>query len=299
MKGRVLLTGANGFIGRHVLPHLVSRGFEVHAVTRSGASSFREEVITHTVDLHEESERIRLFAETRPTHILHCAWYVEHGRFWSSPENVCWVETSLALLRCAPAGVRWVGVGTCAEYSWAGDGICREDETPLEPETLYGTAKHSLRVLQEAASREKNISFAWGRIFHLYGPGEPAARFVPLVIRGLLQGKDIPLSHGLQIRDWLYIDDVAGALAALLDSPMEGAVNICSGAGRTLRDVATTVAELLGSDTALLRFGAMPAPPREPAQLIGDNGRLSAIGFQPKWTLVEGLQETCTRWRRL
>ena len=76
--------------------------------------------------------------------------------------------------------------GTCAEYSWAGAGICREDTTPLEPASLYGASKDALRRMQESLARQLNLSSAWGRIFFPYGPGEPSERLVPSVIRNIV-----------------------------------------------------------------------------------------------------------------
>jgi len=139
---RILLTGATGFIGRHVLPRLQG---DVHAVTRH-ASPAGDGVTWHRADLLASAA---IVTEVRPEVLVHLAWYVEPGRYWTAPENIRWVEASLALLRAfaAAGGRRAVLAGTSAEYDWqALGGRCHEQRTPLRPATLYGAAKHALHT---------------------------------------------------------------------------------------------------------------------------------------------------------
>ena len=110
---RILLTGATGFIGRHVLPRLKG---EVHAVTTRPPPA-GDSVRWHRADLLSSAE---IVAEVRPEVLVHLAWYVEPGRYWTAPENIQWVEASLALLRAfaGAGGRRAVVAGTSAEYDW-------------------------------------------------------------------------------------------------------------------------------------------------------------------------------------
>src|SRR4051794_12940479 len=94
---RVLVTGASGFIGRHCLPALSARGFDVHAIHATGTPGI--ESTWHRVDLIEPVQMRRLLDEVQPTHLLHLAWYVDHGKYWTSTENLRWIEASLSLLR--------------------------------------------------------------------------------------------------------------------------------------------------------------------------------------------------------
>ena len=200
-----------------------------------------------------------LIERVKPTHLLHLAWYVPPGKYWTSLENVRWLQASMDLLIefAAAGGQRVVSAGTCAEYSWTkGDGICREDETPLEPASLYGASKDALRRMQEALARQFGFSQAWGRIFFPYGPGEPDGRLVPSVIRSVLAGEPARCSHGRQVRDFMYVDDVARAFAVVLDSAIEGPVNIGTGEGVTIAEVAQAAAEAAGRPD-LLQLGAL------------------------------------------
>jgi nucleoside-diphosphate-sugar epimerase len=296
MTKRLLFTGAAGFIGRQAAPHLLQRGYEVHAV------DVRPIVLAgcrvHTADLMNASDTRRLVEHVRPTHLLHMAWYVEHGKFWTSLDNTRWVEASLNLLRefISNEGERAITIGTCAEYEM-GHSVCLEDETPCRPATLYGACKYALSVMQSALCRQAGISHAWPRIFFLYGPGEPERKLVSSVIASLLRGEAAVTTHGEQVRDFLHVEDVARALVSVLDSSVEGNVNIGSGEPVTQRHVVESIARLIGRPE-LLRLGAVPAAANEPERLIPDVTRLAATGFTPKHTLDEGLALTIESWRQ-
>jgi nucleoside-diphosphate-sugar epimerase len=283
---RVLVTGASGFIGKHTLPHLIDAGYEVHSVSSRDA------------DLLDERERRDLLARVRPTHLLHLAWYVPPGKYWTSLENIRWLQASLDLTTefAAGGGKRVVSAGTCAEYSWEGAGICREDTTSLAPASLYGASKDALRRLQESLARQLKLSSAWGRIFFPYGPGEPSERLVPSIIRNIVSGQPAQCSHGRQIRDFIYVDDVARAFTVLLDSSYTGAVNIGTGDPVTIADVARVAARAAGG-LELLELGALPARAGEPDVLLADTTLLRSIGFTPNWTLDDAMDVTVAWWR--
>ena len=296
MTKRLLFTGAGGFIGRQAAPYLLEGGYEVHAVDIRPIVLEGCEV--HTADLMNASDAKRLVEHVRPTHLLHMAWYVEHGKFWTSLDNTRWVEASLNLLRefISNGGERAITIGTCAEYE-TGHPVCLEDDTPCRPATLYGACKYALSVMQSALCRQAGISHAWPRIFFLYGPGEPERKLVSAVIASLLRGEAAATSHGGQVRDFLHVEDVARALVSVLDSSVEGNVNIGSGEAITQRHVVESIARLIGRPE-LLRLGAVPAAADEPERLIPDVTRLSATGFTPKHTLDEGLALTIESWRQ-
>ena len=108
-QGSILVTGGSGFIGHWTLEPLVQRGFDVHIAARrpwiNGIGQF------HSVNLLDANESEHLIAHLRPTHILHCAWDVTHGRFWNAPENLDWVAATLRLARKEQQPVR---IGPCS-----------------------------------------------------------------------------------------------------------------------------------------------------------------------------------------
>jgi len=303
---RVLVTGASGFLGARTLAPLQAAGFEVHALSRrppqtSGGVSW------HAVDLLDDRTTAALVTELAADHMLHLAWYTEHGRFWTAPENLDWAAASLRLLRAfaEAGGRRAVVAGTCAEYDWttSTQGRCRELDddrgpaTPLRPGTLYGASKHATRLLAEAYAREVGLSLAWGRVFLLYGPGEDERRLIPQVARSLIAGATAETSDGTQVRDLMHVDDVARGFAALLDSAIEGPVNVASGEAVTLARVIELVASESGRPE-LLRLGALPRREGEPAELLADTRRLrEEVGFTPGVELEAGIAEAVAWWR--
>jgi nucleoside-diphosphate-sugar epimerase len=318
----VLLTGASGLIGSRAIAPLLAAGHEVHALGRSaGASTGRRlgeagggsagesaGVIWHEVDLLDDGAVQPLVAEIAAERLLHLAWYTEHGRFWSAGENLDWVAASVRLLRAfAHAGGRRAAMaGTCAEYDWTQlDAPCRELDgaagaaTAERPTTLYGASKRATRLVCEAFARETGLSLAWGRVFLLYGAGEDERRLVPQVARALLAGEQAPTSDGAQLRDFMHADDVAAGFATLLDSDVEGPVNIASGEAVSIADVLALIARAAGRPE-LLRLGELPRRDGEPDVLVADVARLrDEVGFTPAIALEQGIAETVDAWRTL
>lgn len=297
---RVLLTGATGFVGRHCPPALVSAGFEVHAVSsQPPPADAPEGVVWHEADLLARDKGAEVVAAVRPTHLLHLAWYAEHGKFWTSIENFRWVQASLDLFRAfaEAGGRRVVAAGSCAEYEWGGAEPCLEGVTPLKPATLYGACKHALRVMLEAYAAQVGLSAAWGRVFFLYGPHERPHRLVASVTRSLLRGEEARCTHGEQVRDFLHVVDVAEAFVALLDSEAESAINIASGRAVALKDVINEIGDRMNR-RELVRLGAVAAPAGEPRLIVADTKRLvEEVGWRPRLGLGAGLDETIAWWR--
>jgi nucleoside-diphosphate-sugar epimerase len=296
---RALVTGASGFVGRHALRPLADRGFDVHAVTsREPPAELEDLAVWHRADLLEPGAAEAVIDAARPTHLLHLAWYAEHGEYWTSLENVRWVEASLRLLRrfAATGGERAVVAGTCAEYDWSRSPLSEAD-TPLAPATLYGAAKHGLHVVAAALAARAGFELAWGRIFFLYGPNEDPRRLVASVARSLARGEPAPASHGRQLRDFLHVADVADAFCALVASRVTGAVNVAAGTSVAIREVVELLGELSGRPE-LLELGALPARPGDPDDLSADVGRLrDGVGWRPGRSLEDGLRETLEWWR--
>lgn len=307
---RVLVTGATGFIGRATLGPMVAAGFEVHAVSSRArdaqeAHDAREGqeghagVRWHRANLLAAGAGAELVAQVRPTHLLHLAWYAEPGAFWRSPENVRWVEASLGLLRAfAQAGGRRVVLaGSCAEYAWGDRTRCLEGETPCLPATLYGASKHALALVAEHYARERGVSLAVGRVFFVFGPHEHPARLASSVARALALGEPAPCSHGEQVRDFLYSEDLANAFVALLASAVEGPVNLASGRATRVRELVALLASAAGRPD-LIQLGARPATAGEPAELLADVTRLrDEVGWEPVGTLEQRAAETISWWQ--
>jgi nucleoside-diphosphate-sugar epimerase len=229
---------------------------------------------------------------------LHLAWIATPGEFWTSPLNLEWLKSGVALTQAfyAHGGRRAVGAGTCAEYTWA-DAPCNEETTPTQPATIYGRCKLAMALALAAAAGASAASSAWARLFFPYGPREPAGRLIPSVICGMLKGEPVACTHGRQVRDFIYVDDVASALVTLLLADAQGVYNVGSGAGLSLREVIGEIAAQIGRPE-LVRFGARAAPEADPAVVVADAGKLSRhTGWRPAVGIAEGIRRSIAAWR--
>jgi nucleoside-diphosphate-sugar epimerase len=299
MTPRVLVTGATGCIGRHALPLLVARGWDVHAIASRQATPDVASVTWHRGNLLDATATRAAVHDVAPTHLLHLAWYIAPGKWATAPENVTWVRASLDLFDAfaEAGGARIVTAGSCLEYDWQ-YGYCSETRTPCAPHTAYGACKHALSELTETFARAHGLSSAWGRIFFVYGPHEHPDRLVASVVRSLLQRQPARTSHGRQVRDYLFAGDVADALVTLLASSLEGPINIASGEPVQLRDIVQRLGDLLdGRD--LLQIGAIPPAPTDVPLVVADTRRLTGeLGWRPAVGLDAGLRQTIDWWRR-
>ena len=295
----VLLTGASGFVGRPTLDALLARGFDVHAVSRRTPPAGPSGVTWHEADLLDANARRELIARTRPMHLLHLAWYVEHAKFWTAGENSDWLDASLDLLRLFGdyGGQRALMSGSCAEYEGMRDGTAPLRETdPCRPNTPYGRAKLALFEQGTKLAADAGFSFIWARLFLIFGCGEDSRRLIPSIVRGLLADEPVALTSGRQVRDFLDTRDVAAALVALLDSTIRGAVNVGSGHGVALREAGEMLAAIAGRSEKLLRFGALPDREGESKSLVADITRLTKeAAFAPACTLERRFAE-CIQW---
>lgn len=299
MTSRVLLTGASGFLGRAVLDRLRRRNdLTIHGVSSSrphgelgGAATW------HQVDLLDREAAPALIRAVQPTHLLHLAWHVMPGAY-DAPENIRWVTASLDLVRAfaANGGRRAVVVGSGFEYD-VRYGWCSEDLTPCRPHTVYGRSKQALHTLATDLCDATDVSLAWARVFFTYGPHEHPRRLVSSVISSLLAGRVAETTHGQQVRDYLHVSDVAGALQVLLEGEFRGSVNIGSGKGVAVAEIVSGLADRLGARDRVA-VGARPTPPDDPPFVVADVRRMSTeVGYRPQLSLADGLDDVVAWWR--
>lgn len=300
---RLLVTGADGFVGAAAVDAALARNWDVGILLHGDHPPRRlkpavlAQLRVFRGSLQQTDSLAPELAAWRPDACLHLAWPIAPATYLESPENLEALAGSLELFRLLlqQGCPRIVGAGTCAEYADSQADLA--EDSPIRPATLYAAAKHSLFLLGGQLARQAGASFAWARLFNLYGPGEHPGRLVPSAVQTLLAGKTLEATAGLQERDFLHVADVAQALATLAAAPAEGAVNVCSGRGVSVRTMLEELQRQAGVSGRIL-FGARPPRPWDPPRIVGDPRRLAALGWSPALTLEAGLRDTWDWWRQ-
>lgn len=266
---RVLLTGATGFVGRQVLRALAQAGAQVTAVVRTGqAAPEGASQAVATPDMFAESPAFWATACANIDVVAHVAWYAEPGKYLLSPLNLHCLSGTLALAQGAlDAGVRrFVGVGTCFEYDLTAGVL--SISTPLRPVTPYAGAKAGAFLALSQAFPQAGRSFAWCRLFYLFGEGEDSRRLAPYVQARLAAGEPAELTSGRQIRDFLDVAIAGRQIASTVLGEVTGPINVCSGTPVTVRQFAEAIAARFGRQD-LLRFGVRPDNSVDPPCVLG------------------------------
>ncbi|WFU46690.1 NAD-dependent epimerase/dehydratase family protein [Sinorhizobium terangae] len=273
MTRQVLLTGAAGFVGRHVLRELARRGLVACPVVRTGSEDRLADVagigrILSTDALFSEPAEWWAQALAGIDTIIHLAWYAEPGKYLTSPINLDCLTGTLAMAKgAAAAGVRrFVGIGTCFEYELTGRPLTID--TPLKPLTPYAGAKAAVFMALSQWLPQAGVEFAWCRLFYLYGEGEDERRFVPYLRKCLAAGQRADLTQGHQVRDFLDVGEAARMIVDTSVSTAQGAVNICSGVPVTIREFAERIADEHGRRD-LLNFGGRAENLVDPPFVVG------------------------------
>ena len=296
---KILVTGGTGCIGEFAINILANAGWEVHSTYQNNKCSYLKNINWHKTDLLRPGAPQELINKIKPQYLLHIAWAPAHhwnGQY--SSEQLAWARATLDLVQSfsASGGQKAVCVGSCAEYEWNKTRAITELDN-RKPQNIYGTVKSLTGEMLSAYSVEENFDLAWARIFFVYGGRENHSRLVPSIILKLLRDEPAETSTGAQVRDFLYAEDIADALCSLLKSNITGPINIGSGQGTSVADMARTIGELTNRSD-LLRIGALPSNNDEISSIIADTSLLKKSGWSPKHSVREGLMKTISYWKK-
>ena len=275
---KVAVTGATGFIGRHVIAELEARSVEPIAVVRSLTE--KTSVLTGSrviqLDLHNPlSDAFESMG--RPDVLIHLAWsglpnykslhHFEHElpaqyRFLKDL-----VQSGLQTL---------VVAGTCFEYGMQSGSLSEDIEPhPINP---YGFAKNVLRTQLEYLKAAYPFQLVWARLFYLYGSGQSESSLLPQLRQAVERGDQVfNMSGGEQLRDYLPVDEVAKHIVSLaLAKKNTGTVNVCSGIPISVRRLVEGWVKENGWSIRL-NLGHYPYPDYEPMAFWGDRTKLDHI----------------------
>lgn len=275
----VLVTGATGFVGRHVVPRLLERGHTVTAVARENerARTFPwfKQVTFVACDIHRVPDSLLKEFEQAEA-VIHLAWpgLPNYKGLFHFEENL---PASYRFLKAlVEAGIQHLLVtGTCFEYGLQSG--CLAESLPTFPANPYGLAKDTLRKFLEALRQEYAFTLQWPRLFYMYGVGQNPSSLLAQLDRAIDSGKSqFNMSGGEQLRDYLPVEKVASHLVTLLEHPQcDGIVNICSGEPISVRRIVERHLAARGANICL-NLGHYPYPDYEPMAFWGDGRRLKA-----------------------
>lgn len=276
---KVAVTGASGFIGRHVLTELGSRQVEVVAVTRDAQRLQKPPAGVRVVQMDIAAPGDDCFARMgSPDVLIHLAWdglpnYRSLHHFESElPGQYHFLKTLIE------AGLPSLFVaGTCFEYGMQSGGLA-EDIKP-SPGNPYGYAKTALHQQLEFLKSLKPFNLTWGRLFYMYGDGQSASSIYSQLREAVLRGDAVfNMSGGEQLRDYLPVTEMAQKIVtlALSDCVDAGVVNVCSGKPVSVRRLVEQWLQENGWQMQL-NLGHYPYPDYEPMAYWGDAAKLNAI----------------------
>ena len=298
---RILVTGAGGFVGSAVAKAAVASGHDVVALVRNGTARLApiaDRISLRRADLGNGSAVAALLNSTKPDIIIHSAWEGVGGSLRSGDVQLENIRTTVALADAAiGSGARkFVGIGSQAEYGRYDRRIVEADLP--QPTMLYGAAKLAAYHLTAQRCREAGISFAWLRLFSVYGPNDNENWLIPSTASALVRGQAPACTAGTQRWDYLHIDDVAdGVLATAVSAKATGVFNLSSANPVAVREIVETLRDLAAPGLNL-NFGAVPFGPDQIMHLEGDNSRLREVtGWSPRVPLVEGLRQVVEELR--
>lgn len=268
---KVAVTGASGFVGRHVLQELIRLGMDIVAVTRDATRLSDVAGAVRVVEMDLANPAADCFESLgKPEVLIHLAWdglpnYRSLHHFETElPRQYQFLKTLIH------SGLPSLLVtGTCFEYGMQSGALAPTMQT--KPANPYGYAKDALRQQLECLQTIKPFKLTWGRLFYMYGEGQPATSLYPSLKDAVLRGDHVfNMSGGEQLRDYLRVEEVAQQIVGLAMAQGDGgAVNICSGKPISVRRLVESW--LTENNWEIeLNLGHYPYPDYEPMAFWGD-----------------------------
>jgi UDP-glucose 4-epimerase len=301
---RAIVTGASGFMGRALVHALLAQGHSVTATSAgSPPSTDHPRLDWAPFDLGQPNGGWKQILRGADV-VYHLAWSTVPSEASRAPVedariNIVGSVSLIEAIREVQPKARVVFASSGGTIYGALSTIPATEDHPLRPMSAYGVSKLAVESYLEVARREAGLSSVSLRIGNLYGPGQSRDRMFGAVTQfasRALSGEPIRIfGDGSVTRDYVFIDDVVSALIIAGSSRHAGPVNIGTGVGHSLNDVAKTVAAEAGCELTIERLDGRPFD--VPVSVLDPSRASAALGWQPGLTFEEGVRKTIQSMR--
>ena len=299
-RRKILVTGANGFVARHLIDALRARGDEVVGVDVGATSAWEVERYYSCNLIGVDAIKIILSIE-RPDVIIHLAAVSSVAQSWKMPVDSFLNNTNIFLnvaeaVRALGLASRILSVGSSEEYgNVPKEEMPINEEHPLSPASPYAVARVAQEQLSRLYAEGFGLDVVMTRSFNQIGPGQRPAFVVPSFVDQLMAGKregkktvEVKVGDLSIVRDFLDVRDAVAAYLLLMDKGETGKVyNVCSGIGRTLHEVLETVAKIVGVGVEI-SIDPARIRPADNHVIVGSNEKVRKLG----WTLSHTLESS-------
>jgi len=291
----VVITGAQGFIGRKLSYRLASEGFEVVAVDiLPPVEEPQRNIHYQTSDLSDPASLLPedLLHSIESFVLVHLVWEMRSRNDYKA--QLLQVELLRGLMETwATRNMESVIItGSAAEYGRR-NGVIREDDKPVLPLSPYGWGKLAGYHFALSFAAETGIPLLWLRPFVVYGSGQSGDMLIPYALRQAAAGERADFTDGSQLRDFVHVDDIVEAILKGVRLRREGVFTVNLGRGEhvRVRDVVTELGRLLKAE-GLFNLGTIPRRENEPDVQVADTSRAeSVLGWRASIGWREGLSK--------
>lgn len=301
-SGKLVITGAAGFVGANLAMYALKNRFEVHALVKKSTNLWRlnnvkNAINFHYTDLSNLGVLKKTFKKIAPNFIFHLASYGTHPSEKDDKQTILSNIFGTYNLLEASRNINYhifVNTGSSSEYGSKKKPM--KENAVLEPITFYGATKSSATLLCSMFAHVYKKPIITLRLFSVYGPYEEPTRLIPTAIKTALIKKTLRLTSGSEKHDFVYIDDVVKAyFLAAKKNRLHGEIfNLGTGKQFTNQQVAQILNRILRNKLSF-ELDTYPARPWDTNYWVADIKKAALrLGWQPKYTLKEGLKLFCS-----